>query len=124
MYSGRGARRSSRIDHEAMEASKAKREELERKTLAVLKKRQKQALKAAQERAAKGGNGGNNGDVGFTEEEKTIEAYESSDKYPRNGTLKNSKIKFLVKLCHLYTRIVIIVKNYLYSFIPLLMSFL
>jgi len=83
---GRGARRSSRIDHEAMEASKAKREELERKTLAVLKKRQKQALKAAQERAAKGGNGGNNGDVGFTEEEKTIEAYESSDKYPRNGT--------------------------------------
>jgi nucleosome binding factor SPN SPT16 subunit len=48
-----GTRRSSRIDHEAMDAQRAKLEELERKQLAVLKKRQEKALRDARDRAAR-----------------------------------------------------------------------
>ena len=86
-----GARRSSRIDHEAMNAQKAKREELERKQLAVLKKRQEKALRDARDRAAKGGDGGGENN-GLSEEEKSIETFKSSDQYPRNATTTPPKI--------------------------------
>ena len=85
---GRGTRRSSRIDHEAMEAQKLKNEEAARKQANVLKKKQEKALREARARAAAGGMT----DAGLTEEEKRVEAFDSSSKYPRNACTTPPKI--------------------------------
>jgi nucleosome binding factor SPN SPT16 subunit len=87
--SSRGTRRSSRIDHEAMELQKQKLVELERKQAAVLERKRKRALAEAAQRASMGDSGGSSE---LTEEEKTVEAFKSSSEFPRNATSTPVKI--------------------------------
>ena len=86
---GRGTRRSSRIDHEAMELQKQKLAELERKQAAVLERKRKKALAEARQRASMGASGAGNE---LTEEEKTVEAFKSSNEFPRNASSSVPKI--------------------------------
>ena len=75
----RGTRRSSRIDHEAMELQKQKLAELERKQIAVLERRRQRALAEAKQRVK------SDESKSLTEEEKTIEAFKSSSEFPRRA---------------------------------------
>lgn len=75
----RGTRRSSRIDHEAMELQKQKLAELERKQVAVLERRRQRALAEAKQRVK------SDESKSLTEEEKTIEAFKSSSEFPRGA---------------------------------------
>jgi nucleosome binding factor SPN SPT16 subunit len=87
--SSRGTRRSSRIDHEAMELQKQKLAELERKQAAVLERKRKRALAEARKRASMGDSGRSSE---LTEEEKTVEAFKSSSEFPRSATSTPPKI--------------------------------